>query len=124
MVILTGCKNDDTYDALFVVESFHNKFSSNDFNGIYIDLVSNEFKSSMTKSDYFTLMENNRTLLGKHQYGSLLKNNQMKVLIGENKITISYHSTYNNYELNELFVIKKMVIKIKYPKLFMTIFMQ
>lgn len=31
----------------------------------------------------------------------------MKVLIGENKTTISYHSTYNKYELNEFFVIKK-----------------
>ena len=40
----------------------------------------------------------------------------MKVLIGENKTTISHHSTYNNHELNYLFIIKKMAIKVKYPK--------
>jgi len=107
LVILTGCKDNDSHNALLVVESFHNKFSLSDFNGIYIDLVSKEFRSSMTKSDYSKLMEKNRALLGKYQYGRLLKNDQMKVLIGENKKTISYHSAYNNYELNEFFVIKK-----------------
>ncbi|MGL5885449.1 MAG: hypothetical protein ACRCY2_05425 [Bombilactobacillus sp.] len=107
MVILAGCKDNDSHNEILVVESFHNKFSSGDFNGIYIDLVSKEFKKSMTKSDYLNLMKKNRELLGKYQYGRLLKNNQIKVLIGENKTTISYHSTYNNYELNEFFVIKK-----------------
>lgn len=57
MVILTGCKDNNFHNALLVVESFHNKFSSSDFNGIYIDLVSKEFKKSMTKSDYFKLMK-------------------------------------------------------------------
>lgn len=107
MVILTGCKDNDSNNEILVVESFHNKFSSGDFNGIYIDLVSKEFKKSMTKSDYLNLMKKNRELLGKYQYGRLLKNDQIKVLIGENKTTISYHSTYNNYELNEFFLIKK-----------------
>ncbi|MGL5969910.1 MAG: hypothetical protein ACRCZ6_22625 [Kluyvera sp.] len=116
MVILTGCKDNDSENEILVVESFHNKFSSSDFNGIYIDLVSKEFKKSMTKSDYLNLMKKNRELLGKYQYGRLLKNDQIKVLIGENKTTISYHSTYNNYELNEFFVIKKKAIRVKYPK--------
>lgn len=116
MVILTGCKDNDSENEILVVESFHNKFSSSDFNGIYIDLVSKEFKKSMTKSDYLNLMKKNRELLGKYQYGRLLKNDQIKVLIGGNKTTISYHSTYNNYELNEFFVIKKKAIRVKYPK--------
>ena len=46
-------------------------------------------------------------MLGKYRFGRLLKSNQVKVLIGEDKINISYHSTYTNYELNELFIIIK-----------------
>lgn len=53
------------------------------------------------------LWKKNLSVLGEYQYGRLLKSDQVKLLIGENKINISYHSTYANYELNELFVIKK-----------------
>jgi hypothetical protein len=104
---LTACKNDEVPNAVLVVESFHNKFNSKDFNGIYADVVSKEFKNSMTRADYFTLMDKNFSVLGKYRFGRLLKSDQVKVLIGEDKINIYYHSTYTNYELNELFVIKK-----------------
>ncbi|ECJ2543259.1 hypothetical protein FNI64_23145 [Salmonella enterica subsp. salamae] len=104
---LTACKNDDVQNAVLVVESFHNKFNSKDFNGIYADVVSKEFKNSMTRADYLTLMDKNFSVLGKYRFGRVLKSDQVKVLIGEDKINISYHSTYTNYELNELFVIKK-----------------
>ena len=107
VVTLTGCNDDDAHDAIIVVESFHEQFNSKDFNGIYTNTVSKEFKESMTKSDYFALMEKNFSILGKYQYGRLLKSDQVKVLVGGDKINISYHSTYTNYELNELFVIKK-----------------
>ena len=70
-------------------------------------MVSKEFKNSMTKADYFALMDKNFSMLGKYRFGRLLKSNQVKVLIGEDKINISYHSTYTNYELNELFIIIK-----------------
>jgi len=31
----------------------------------------------------------------------------LQALVGENNIQLVYHSTYTNYELNELFVITK-----------------
>lgn len=104
---LSACKNDDIQKAILVVESFHNKFNSKDFNGIYTDVVSKEFKKSMTRADYFTLMNKNFSVLGKYRFGRLVKSDQVEALIGEDKIKISYHSTYTNYELNESFVIKK-----------------
>lgn len=104
---LSACKNDDIQKAILVVESFHNKFNSKDFNGIYADVVSKGFKKSMTRADYFTLMNKNLSVLGKYRFGRLVKSDQVEALIGEDKIKISYHSTYTNYELNESFVIKK-----------------
>lgn len=107
IVTLVGCGDDNTHDAILVVKAFHEQFNSKDFNGIYADVVSKEFKNSMTKADYFALMDKNFSMLGKYRFGRLLKSNQVKVLIGEDKINISYHSTYTNYELNELFIIIK-----------------
>lgn len=121
IVTLAGCNDNDTHDAILVVESFHELFNSEDFNGIYTDVVSKEFKESMTKSDYFALMEKNLSVLGEYQYGRLLKSDQVKLLIGENKINISYHSTYANYEL---FVIKKEGGRNKITQIVMTIFMR
>lgn len=63
LVILTGCKDNDSHNDILVVEAFHNKFSSSDFNGIYIDLVSKEFKKSMTKSGYLNLMKKTASYL-------------------------------------------------------------
>ncbi|ASQ17205.1 hypothetical protein [Enterobacter cloacae] len=91
IVVLTGCNDDDTHDAILVVESFHELFNSKNFNGIYTDVVSKEFKESMTKSDYFALMEKNLSVLGEYQYGRLLKSDQVKLLIGENKHILSFH---------------------------------
>ncbi|EBU3698856.1 hypothetical protein CWF86_23070, partial [Salmonella enterica] len=66
---LTACKNDDVQNAVLVVESFHNKFNSKDFKGIYADVVSKEFKNSMTRADYFTVMDKNFSVLGKYRFG-------------------------------------------------------
>ena len=57
VVILTGCKDNDYHNEIFVVESLRNKFSSSDFNDIYIDLVSKEFIIPMTKLDCFKIMK-------------------------------------------------------------------
>lgn len=104
---LVGCDDKDRGGAIFTLESFHNNFSSGDFEYIYANLVSKHFKDSMTKSDYVSLMKKNRSLLGSYQHGKLLKSNQVQALVGENNIQLVYHSTYTNYELNELFVIIK-----------------
>lgn len=104
--VLVGCGDVGVNNAISVVESFHNRFSTKDFNYIYNDLISGDFKKSMTKQDYFSLMDKNSLLLGKYQYGRLLKTDRVKVLIGEDKVRLTYHSTYTNYELNEIFVIK------------------
>ncbi|AXD28664.1 hypothetical protein CHD54_09075 [Salmonella enterica] len=61
----------------------------------------------MTQSDYFVLMNKNLAVLGGYQYGRLLKSDQVQALIGEDNIKLVYHSTYTNYELNELFVVKR-----------------
>lgn len=60
----------------------------------------------MTNTDYYALMEKNNSVLGDYKYGRLIKTDKVQVLIGENKINLTYHSTYTNYELNELFVLK------------------
>ena len=60
-------------------------------------------------------MDKNSLVLGKYQYGRLLKNEKTKkrknektqALVGESNIKLIYHSTYANYELNELFLMKK-----------------
>ncbi|MDU2939309.1 MAG: hypothetical protein E7B59_09075 [Enterobacteriaceae bacterium] len=106
VMVLTGCEDNDVNNAINVVEVFHKQFNKNDFNYIYLNVVSDDFKKSMTKSDYFSLMHKNSSILGKYQYGRLLKSEQVQVIIGSNKVNLTYHSTYANYELNELFVVK------------------
>lgn len=110
---LVGCDDEDRHDAIFTIESFHNKFNSKDFNYIYVNIASKEFKDSMTKSDFISLMNKNLAVLGSYQNGRLLKSEQVQALIGENYIKLVYHSTYTNYELNELFVVKKEDSKYK-----------
>lgn len=107
IVSLVGCDDKDRHDAIYTIELFHDKFNSKDFDYIYTNVVSKEFKDSMTQSDYFDLMNKNLAVLGGYQYGRLLKSDQVQALIGEDNIKLVYHSTYTNYELNELFVVKK-----------------
>ncbi|MEZ2575184.1 hypothetical protein [Buttiauxella ferragutiae] len=105
--VLIGCSDEGSRDAMLTVEVFHEQFNLKDFEKIYVDIVSKEFKDSMTKSDYFSLMNKNASVLGSYQYGRLLKSDQVKVLIGDGNIRLTYHSIYSNYELNEMFIIKK-----------------
>ena len=107
ITLLSGCQKDDTQEAMAVVESFHKQFSTKKFEIMYAETVSTGFKKSMTKDDYFAMMNKNLSVLGKYEFGRLLKFEQVQVLIGTNKIKISYHSNYINYELNELFVLQK-----------------
>ncbi|ECK9504181.1 hypothetical protein SEENIN0B_01146 [Salmonella enterica subsp. enterica serovar Infantis str. SARB27] len=106
IAVLVGCGDEDVDSAVSVVEIYHERFNLKDFDYIYKELVSGDFKKTMTKLDYFALMNKNSSVLGSYQYGHLLKTDQVQVLIGENKVKLTYHSTYTNYELNELFVIK------------------
>lgn len=105
--VLIGCSDEGSRDAMLTVEAFHEQFNLKDFEKIYVDIVSKEFKDSMTKSDYFSLMNKNASVLGSYQYGRLLKSDQVKVFIGDGNIRLTYHSIYSNYELNEMFIIKK-----------------
>jgi hypothetical protein len=106
-VILTACDSNNTEDATNEVRLFHKQYNEGNFNYIYNNMTSMSFKKATSQSDYISFMKKNAQLLGEYQFGRLIKEDKVQVLIGDNNVRLTLHSTYDNYELDELFVIKK-----------------
>ncbi|KFD19093.1 hypothetical protein [Yokenella regensburgei] len=106
-VILTACDSNNTEDATNEVRLFHKQYNEGSFNYIYNNMTSMSFKKATSQSDYISFMKKNAQLLGEYQFGRLIKEDKVQVLIGDNNVRLTLHSTYDNYELDELFVIKK-----------------
>ncbi|MDK9586917.1 hypothetical protein [Lelliottia wanjuensis] len=106
-VLVSACDDAKVQEATHEVESFHEQYNKGNFNYIYQYMASKEFKDSTSASDYASFMERNKQILGMYKFGRLIKSEKVQVLIGYNNIRLTYHATYSNYELDELFVIRK-----------------
>lgn len=118
-VFLTGCDTTDVNFAEVKVEEFHNNFNEKKFEYIYDTMLSKEFKESIKRENGIPFMHNIYNMFGGYQSSKLKKTNIITGVIGSKKVELFYHSTYDKYSLDELFILKKesgdyKIIKVEY----------
>lgn len=106
-VFLTGCDNHDVNNATTEIARFHSMYNTKEFNEIYDSMLTNEFRNSTSKNNYISFMNQTYNILGVYRNSTLKKSNQIKSLIGNEKIELTYNTTYERYNLDEFFLLEK-----------------
>jgi hypothetical protein len=103
--IVTGCDND-AKSAMDEVAKYHANYNLKQFNKIYKTQLSEEFHHATSEVNYNSFMNNTYNTLGAYKNKELRKTNDLKSLMGEDKVELTFHTIYGNYELDEFFVLK------------------
>lgn len=107
IIFLVGCDNNEVNNSHAEVEKFHSEYNVKRFNDIYDVMLTEEFKDSTSKIDYVKFMEQTYNIIGGYNVSRLIKSNQTKSFIGDATVELIYKSTYENYILDETFLLKK-----------------